>query len=161
MGESSVHDRLLCRHQHSGLEVCTVTPPHKLDLDQMSDSNIRILKDTNFGTILMIFVICHKLWMILAILFCDLLWRRKCPRLNFRSPHQVEYYRLSVCFFFFVLLLGLKARVKKKKKKRGGGGGGGEFPPMWCRRSSPKHKLCWGKFVHWPWKFTVEFFIFC
>ena len=29
-------------------EVCTVTPPQKLDLDQMSESNIRILKDTKY-----------------------------------------------------------------------------------------------------------------
>ena len=37
-----------CFADISTREVCTVTPPQKLDLDQMSERNtIRILKDTN------------------------------------------------------------------------------------------------------------------
>ena len=39
-------------------EACTVTPPQKLDLDQMSESNIRILKDTNMIKL----TFCCKFW---------------------------------------------------------------------------------------------------
>ena len=72
----------------------------------------------------MIFVICHKLWMILTILFCDLLWRIKCLRTDFPTAS------LDITVYQFVSevlrvtvrpsdALGLKARVNKK----------GEFPP--------------------------------
>ena len=52
---------------------------------------VYLLRMTLFWAILMISVICHKLWMILTILFCDLLWRIKInvPGLNFRPPHWI------------------------------------------------------------------------
>ena len=55
MGESSVHDRLFCQHR----EACTVT--QKLDLDQMSERGIRMIR-TLMVTNMIKLTFCCKLW---------------------------------------------------------------------------------------------------
>ena len=129
-----------CFADISTWEVCTVTPPQKLDLDQMSESNVHIYTEGHkydyihfllqilglfasydpVWTILMISVICHKFWMILTILFCDLLWRIKCPRTEFPTASlDITVYQFvssSSCYSTVRPsdALDLKARVKQK-----------------------------------------------
>ena len=95
-------------------------------------------------TILMIFVICHKLWMILTILFCDLLWRIKCPRTDFPTASL----DIIVCQFVSSQVLRVTVRPSDALGLKATGKQKGRISPMWCGRSSPKHNLCWGKFVH-------------
>ena len=142
MGESSVQDQLFCGHQLSG----RVQVTQKLDLDQMPEGSIHILKDTNMikltfclgficfvfdpvWTILMIFVICHKLWGI------------KCPR-NFWQPlWMLPFISLFLLLHVTVTRLvrpcdafGLKARVNKK----------GKFPPCGVGKVPPRIIYVWG-----------------
>ena len=121
--------RINCSANISSQEECTVT--QKLDLDQMSESSIHILKDTNMIKLLPVanfgFICFDPVWMILIIFVI-------CHKLR----GTFGCYHLSVCFFFFMLLLlvrtsnalGLKlvkARVNKK----------GKFPPCGVGKVPP------------------------
>ena len=144
MGESSVHDRLFCRHQHSG-------SVHGYSAAELIRSrSLKCLKVTyvywrtqiwlnslsvaNFG-------VFRFVWPCLddSDDICDLsqvmddsddiiLWPVMAYKMSqvWISDRLIGYYRFSVCLFFCLSVavrpsdaLGLKARVNKK----------GEFPP--------------------------------
>ena len=137
MGESSVHDRLLCRHQHSGsvhgysaaelirsrslkcLKVTYVYWRTQIWLNSLSVANFGFFRfvwpclDDSDDICDLSQVMDYSddiiLWLVMAY---------KMSQDSISDRLIVGYYRLSVCFFFFVRpsdALGLKARVKKKE----------------------------------------------
>ena len=130
-----------CFANISTQEACMVT--QKVDLDQMSEGSIcRTQVWLNFLLqILGLSALYDPVWTILMILVtCHKLWHIKCPR-NFRP----SLWMLQFMSLFPLLHVTVRPSIIRPKSK---GKQTGRISPMWCGRSSPKHNLSWGKFVH-------------